>query len=131
MGILMISRSRPAGYSAQGSVMVRLLTSGNPSAGDPLSNWCQVFVIAFFAVGNVGILQQYLRGPRASERAAAAGRYPRFCGGSMNSRLITVFSHCGSVTIRNLKGFKNAAAPEAAAALVGPRNSNVHTAGIT
>lgn len=39
----------------------------------------------------------------------------------MNSRLITVFSHCGSVSIRNLKGFKNAAAPEAATALVGPR----------
>lgn len=28
----------------------------------------------------------------------------------MNSGLITVFSHCGSVTIRKRKGFENAAA---------------------
>lgn len=83
IGNLKISYRRQEGSTfrhpralSQGSVVMRLLTSWNPSTGDLISNRYLVFVISPLAAVNVGILQQYLRGRRAS----AAGRYHRFYG---------------------------------------------------
>lgn len=53
-----------------------LLISWNPYAADLISNWYLVFVISPLAEVNMGSLQQYLRGRRAS----AEGRYHRFYG---------------------------------------------------